>query len=359
MCTEGGNTMDNMLRYLDWRGDLSFDTAPLCTADLLIFSELAHLPFEKLGKDAGILPLRLARGLLYSRPYSGSGLEKKRYELLCRAEETVRYLDVSLVCFEEYFSAPQPTQFCAALFRAGREGVIAFRGTDGTLIGWQEDLCMSFEDAVPSQKLAKQFLERCAREFSFPLNLTGHSKGGNLAMYACARAESAARERVKTVCAFDAPGLSETVLAEEGWKETEKKLSLYVPEASVIGLLLENPGKKTVVKSDSVGLLQHDPFNWHILGTEPVKADRLSLSARYIRHSVSSFLEDCPRSRRRLITEKLFEVLNASGAKRVSELPAALLLHSSDVMKVLGGLTEEEKKKLLRLVPGVNLLLKD
>ena len=352
-----------MLRYLDWRGDLSFSAAPLCTVDMLIFAELSHLPFEKLKDRTGTLPLCSARALLYPRSPEGNGIDRKRYELLCRAEKCDRFRDAELVCFDEYFSAPEPTQFCAALFRAGNAGVIAFRGTDGTLIGWQEDLCMSFEDAIPSQKLAKQFLEKCAVMYgtAFPCGffLTGHSKGGNLAMYACARAEGPVREKVKAVYAFDAPGLSETVLAEAGWQETEEKLLLYVPEASVIGLLLENPGKQTVVKSDSIGLLQHDPFNWHILGTEPVKAGGLSLSARYIRHSVSSLLEECPRSRRRVITGKLFEILNASGAKRVSELPAALLLHRGDVMKALSGLTEDEKKKLLRLIPGVNMIIKD
>lgn len=42
--------MNNLINYLKWRGDLSFDISPLNEVDALIFSELVYLDFRDIQK---------------------------------------------------------------------------------------------------------------------------------------------------------------------------------------------------------------------------------------------------------------------------------------------------------------------
>ena len=64
--------------------------------------------------------------------------------------------------------------------------MVVFRGTDDTLIGWKEDFHMTYMDHVPAQKRAASYLHHVMKEFPKGRFLVaGHSKGGNLATYAC------------------------------------------------------------------------------------------------------------------------------------------------------------------------------
>lgn len=38
--------MNNVLTYLDWRGDISFDYSPFNEIDSVIISRLAYIPFD-------------------------------------------------------------------------------------------------------------------------------------------------------------------------------------------------------------------------------------------------------------------------------------------------------------------------
>ena len=67
---------------------------------------------------------------------------------------------------------------------------IAFRGTDSTLVGWKEDFNMSFLPVIPSQHDALEYVEQISEHYKGRLYICGHSKGGNLAVYASAFAVS-------------------------------------------------------------------------------------------------------------------------------------------------------------------------
>ena len=38
--------MPNMIDYVKWRSDITFDKSPINEVDSLIFTEIAYLPFE-------------------------------------------------------------------------------------------------------------------------------------------------------------------------------------------------------------------------------------------------------------------------------------------------------------------------
>lgn len=346
--------MNSILQYVQWRGDLSFFASPVCPVDALIFSELVHAPFEKAEGATG--SLKYLRSLIFpvTHPEEKGSMNAYRRELWDGMDCYPRFARAGLVLFSHSFDEEREMQFAAALFMAGDTGVVVFRGTDGSLVGWKEDLNMSFCE-VPSQTEAARFLslaaERAAELGLKRLILCGHSKGGNLAMFAAARADAGTREKIEKIYCFDAPGLSDEMMAGEGWNSVKDKVIAYVPESSVIGLLLGNCENRHIVDSDSVSIWQHNPFKWHVMGCDLVEAEGLTLSSRVIDRTIDEFLKKYPLEKRCVLVNALYDALKATGADSIKALPAAVLLHMKDVRQVLNeSLPEGEGAEIWKLL---------
>ena len=159
---------------------------------------------------------------------------------------------------------------------------LAFRGTDGTLVGWKEDFNLSFLDVVPAQLEAADYVQTFAAGFSGPLRLGGHSKGGNLAVAGAALAGMKARDQIRSVWSFDGPGLNAYLLARPGYSELLTRIRSFVPKSSVVGLLLAHEEPYTVVDSDQEGLFQHDPYSWQVQGPGFVRLEEVDPGSRLI-----------------------------------------------------------------------------
>lgn len=125
---------------------------------------------------------------------------------------------------------------------------------------------MSYMSKIPAQKLACKYLEEALDNLSGSFILTGHSKGGNLAIYSASNINEASRERIESIYTYDAPGVHTSVLESEGYKAISSKVTAYVPEDTVVGALLEKDVETVVVKSKLFGLMQHVTYNWQIKG---------------------------------------------------------------------------------------------
>lgn len=93
---------------------------------------------------------------------------------------------------------------------------VSYRGTDNTLIGWKEDFNMSFKSHIASQISAKEYLENIAKKYpNKKIRIGGHSKGGNLAVYASIFADSEVKKRIINVYNNDGPGFNEDIINTE------------------------------------------------------------------------------------------------------------------------------------------------
>ena len=139
------------------------------------------------------------------------------HDLFQAAGENPRYANVRLGAVVEHINQGEQTQFAAATFqlpdghkrrKPTDKGTLAisFRGTDDSLIGWKEDFNMAFQYPVPAQRSASAYLDMVARLWEGPIILVGHSKGGNLAIYAAMNADPKVRKRIQHVYSLDGPG---------------------------------------------------------------------------------------------------------------------------------------------------------
>ena len=298
--------------YLDWRGDISFSQMPLCEVDSLIFSLLSYIDFD------GIVPSPkeikrinlLAAAKKFIKKYKDEGkpdigfiIPKDVVVLLAKAAKTKRFGEVWLSSYENKICDGEEKQFSALTFifknTEGAEALfVAFRGTDDTIVGWKENFNMSFMQPVPSQLEAVEYLSAVAANAFGEITLGGHSKGGNLSVYAAVSAPERVKERINEVYNLDGPGFNIDFLASEEYRGMRDRIRTIVPHSSIVGMLLEHEESYEVISSSQTGLLQHNGF-FQDLRIRP--AGKQPLSALY-----SAFTEPAETSEKDLLRNEAY-----------------------------------------------------
>ena len=197
-----------------------------------------------------------------------------------------------------------------------------FRGTDSSIVGWKEDFDMGYESPVPAQEEAVRYLEGIASRSIGPLRIAGHSKGGNLAAYAAAFCSKKTQDRIRRVCSFDGPGLSEEALESDGYKRIQPRLLSLIPKSSVVGMLLGYHTDYMVVEASKRGILQHDSFSWQLNGPVFVRAEDIDDKSAAFSDGMHQWLKDCTREERQTFVEAMFTVISATEAKTTGEIAA-------------------------------------
>ena len=82
-----------------------------------------------------------------------------------------------------------------------------------------EDFNMSFLSETPGQAEAVEYLKRVAADHDGPLRLMGHSKGGNLSVYAAVNSDKALQDRIEIIYSNDGPGFRDTMIEQKAYRE--------------------------------------------------------------------------------------------------------------------------------------------
>ena len=212
--------MADVFDYLAWRGELTLAQSPFNCVDALILSVLAYMSFGDAAPGGEAVELGTAAQALLARgegePGARNGTDRRLLEALAGS---ARFCGMRLLACEECVDPRREMQFGAFTALTGDGAVfVAYRGTDNTLVGWKEDLNMSFAPVVAGQRRAVQYLERAAGMAPGPLRLGGHSKGGNLAVYAGAFCAPETQARIEAVFNNDGPGFAPEVLEAGGYR---------------------------------------------------------------------------------------------------------------------------------------------
>ena len=179
---------------------------------------------------------------------------------------------------------------------------------------------MAYQPVVPGQEAAKLYLERVAALGNQKLRLTGHSKGGNLAVYSAACGTPDVQEKIESIWNFDGPGMHPDVFASEGYAAVRERIHSYLPQTSIIGLLMEYARPYTVVRSTASGISQHDPMTWQVYGPRFEVLPSVDQTAVLIRDTLHEWLQNSTPEQRAAFVEALFSMVETTGATRMSEL---------------------------------------
>lgn len=346
--------MANLMDYLDWRGDITLAVSPFNEVDALILAELSFVDFEgivpppELGRG---LPLNEAAEAFFAR-HGGRDVDMGVLvpdgisQMLRKLMASPRFCGMTLNGYEALLDDEVEEQFSALTIDLGNGSIyISFRGTDDTIVGWKEDLNMSFLEEIPSQKQAVDYVARIARQYpEKTLRIGGHSKGGNLAVYSAAKSSGDIQERIVAVHNNDGPGFIWDISKTPGHKRIAGRIHTVLPQTSVVGMLMEHEKHYQVVYSTYDGLYQHDGFSWQVKGTQFVHLDDFSSEGKLVDEALSSWADSLNTQQREALAEALYSVFTATGAKTLSELNEEKLKSASAMLKTYKNLDRESRR---------------
>lgn len=309
--------MNDVLDYIYWRGDLSFEQDPLNEIDAMIFSEFAYIDFSILAPDKlenGLLTIKEAANLWEDADrevYMPTGYlhHGKAYEALSLAGASKRFEHIVIAKHVNEISVEEESQFGVTTFhRKGKPFFIAFEGTDLRSLGWKEDLQMTYLPTIPAQKKALDFLNHHFSTYPQEVAIGGHSKGSNLAIFAAIYVEEPYQNLIEKIYSYDGPGFSKEHLEQENYLRVEHRIQSFIPQDSIIGLMLHKLEKETVVYSRASELEQHDVSSWEIKGNRFVPSE-LTTNAKNIQQILNDFLDELSLKEREHFAETLFTIL--------------------------------------------------
>ena len=316
--------MADMLDYIRWRGDLPFTVSPPNEVDAVIFSTLSYIPFRgrTVSHPEEAIPFSEAVEEFFSYPEPPNYIRAQRdLDLLKAAGESVRFGNTRITEYRPKFIKEQDTQFAGVTFLLDDGSLfVTFRGTDNTLVGWKEDLSMSFRSVIPSQALAKQYLQDVLMTHSGPVRVSGHSKGGNVAVYAVSQSAPVIRDRVLEVYNQDGPGFSAEFLEDPGYRSILPKIRTYLPQGSMIGVVLYRAEPVIIVQSHETGIMQHDPFSWNICGTAITRMDALNANSRFFRLTMENWLAGFDMDDRVRLVNMLYDLLTSGDVEVMDDI---------------------------------------
>jgi len=348
--------MANLMDYLDWRGDLTLEISPFNEVDALILAELSFVDFDgivpppELGRG---LPLNEAAEAFFARHGGkdvpmGVLVPDTISKMLRKLMTSPRFRNMTLNGYTALLDDSIEQQFAALTIDLGNGSIyISFRGTDDTIVGWKEDLNMGFLEEIPSQKQAVEYVARVARQYSDKtIRIGGHSKGGNLSVYAAVKAPAAVQDRIVQVYNNDGPGFAKPLVGTPEHTRVADRILTVVPQSSVVGQLLEHEQNVEIVRSDAEGMLQHDGFSWQVVGDHFIHLDGFSREGKVIDETLESWEESLGPKQREAFADALYTVLTASGAKTLSDLNGDKLKSAVTMLKTYSNLDRETRQLL-------------
>lgn len=346
--------MADLFDYIKWRGDLTFLQSPFCEVDAMVLSALCYLPFERAGFKKGEKPTVSAAisKILEIPDFEKYLLLKSDIILTEKIPKSARFASLKILNFESITDEETETQFFAMTIELWKkQTIVVYRGTDNTIVGWKENFNMTFSPFVPAQKSALSYLEKVKTRIAGELILAGHSKGGNLAVYAAAFASERVQKKIKAIYSFDAPGFDEATLKLSGYRRICDRIKSFVPEASIVGMMLGHGEKYSVVHSTrGIDPLQHDIYSWEVMGAELVRLREVSPRSKFIDATLSDWLKNLTMEQRESLVSTVYRVLTESDAKTIKDLTENWFKTSKNLFVSIKNLDQETRKATLEVL---------
>ena len=340
--------------YLDQVAYDSIYDIPFNELDMLMLTEITYLPFDQIVSDQ-ISPdctCRLFEAAEKMPQDLSMLVTKNRLKLLEKIASSTRFKNIKLMGYVNDIDPDVQKQFAAMIFKIKPETyVLTFRGTDDSIIGWKEDFHMTYMDQVPAQKTAVNYLRKAMDALPGQFILTGHSKGGNLASYAASQIEPEYQERIQSIYSYDAPGLNHSVITSQGYQTISEKIKRYIPQGSIVGMMLETPKQAQIVKSTAIGgLAQHDTFSWQISDQTFVLLDNLNPDSLQVDKTLKNWVDSVSDEELKDFFDLFFGLILDAGISSINDLTK--LENFNKILAVFenaNALTDEERDMLTRL----------
>ena len=339
--------MASIRGFLKQNGNKSFLDFSFCEADLIVIALLSYCNYEQSSitknKD-------LYNSFTNIRDFMDENTKKritnnffKPNEFLSFLEmfnKSSRYDNVELGFFEENRSNRNEIQFFGLTFFIDDKIFVTFRGTDRSVVGWQEDFDLVLKDVIPSQEEAKNYLFKMVNLLKKPVYVLGHSKGGNLAYFAYYFNDINVQDMVIKVYNLDGPGFKFDT--KKLYKKNKEKLVKIVPHDDVVGILLNDPSELIICKSSEVNVNAHDLLTWQFDFFNKYKTltrtKELTIYSETLRITINEFIKEIGIDNVKDVKTAIFEIVKINKVKDV------IYIYEAALKNIHNGLTEMRRE---------------
>jgi hypothetical protein len=352
-CAEMRIKMANVMDYLDWRGDLSFEAAPFNEIDNLILAQLVYVDFAQIvaGVDAAEqIYLRDASRIFWENHSEEEILErvsmtKTAAFLMRKMAETKRFEKIKLSKYVEDISDEEQSQFSVVCVTLPDDSIyVAFSGTDNTIVGWRENFNMGYLSETPGQLKAVDYLNRLELLPEQKIRVGGHSKGGNLSVYASVKCREEIQKQIIEVYSNDGPGFKREMIESAEYQRMLPKIKTILPESSIVGMLLEHEEDFEVVKSSNSGIQQHDAMSWEVLGTRFIYVESVAKQSVLFDETMKTWLRQLDKQQREQIVDTVFSMLEEANIHTVDDFYHSTWKKVQELIKAKSELPPETQK---------------
>ena len=351
--------MKNMLDYIKEFGHVSFEERAFSEIDALVLTELEYLPLEKVvpSDENGEIFVTVKEIAEYMQEHKQELFDEnpmmitqERHEVSQVIADAPRFQSLKFFGVVSVWDKDTTKQFAAVTVEVEPSvRLVVFRGTDETLIGWKEDFLMTYSPLVAAQTDAKEYLAKQASLCDGDLMISGHSKGGNLAIYAAATQEEDVQLRIVDIFCFDSPGLYRSVLETKGYQNIVPLAMRYIPQDSLVGLMLESEVPYVIVKSNATGAMQHSAMTWEIEDGQFIKMEKLTKNSQLNDQTFKKWTESVSDEELELFWNVFFELLFSVGIDTVNDLYGQFMHYVQEFLKAAGDMDEEKRELLTRI----------
>ncbi|MBQ3799933.1 MAG: DUF2974 domain-containing protein [Treponema sp.] len=319
----------NLFDYVREYGDISFEEEGINELDGAIFSMLSYINFEgtaaELNRDG--VSLRELSDRFFSAEFRYSirnenwDIWQSSIRMLETAAKYKRYAGIKVKGYVSLLDEVAATQFSATIFSLTPSlHFIAFRGTDTSVAGWRDNFLMTCENQTSTQMLALEYMERWAPRLPGTIHTGGHSKGANLAIFAAAKVDPEIQDRIELIWNYEGPGFSRNPEMLERIKAIDKRIRTYIPETSLVGVVMRSFSSYTAVKSENKLFLQHDIFSWYVNGKEFETVEDTSRTSRIFDSAMNETIANLSDAQFRIIINALFDSMEDAGIHNVQDI---------------------------------------
>lgn len=350
--------MDDVRVYLKYYSNYTFDEEPFNEVDNIILSFLSYIDFEGIVPTCGNGSIRLcdASRLFWSKHSVKDNdlniiIVRKSAYLLKKIENSRRYGDILL--YNYMYKVDHESQFGALCCKMSDGSIyVSYEGTDSMVSGWEEDFKLAYMFPTLSQSEAINYLNNVIKFNDRNIMVGGHSKGGNLALVASMYCKPRIRKKIKCVYNNDGPGLRKNEFESKNYKEIYPKLKTFVPEHSLVGMLLRHSLNYTVVSSTTRGLMQHDATSWCCYGGHFVTS-KLSKSSRNYEISILNWLDKYDDEKRQNFIKALFDIFRNANITDLKEMKVSKLKSIVKLLTSTKDLDSETRDMILDFIKAI------
>ena len=268
--------MSNLNDYLKQNKNITFLTKKVNVLDILLMSQIALLDFDKVmlvkSNRCPFTMKKLSRDyfsqVYYPDKTLGLMIGSSNISGFKELAESRRFQDIKLSDYINIVNPTEEIQISAVTAHINNKKYIIFSGTDDSVVGWKENFDMLHKRATPSQKYAVSYVEYIASKYPGAIVLVGHSKGGADAMYAGVHVNDRVFKKIVKIYCFDAPSIISDDKFSDQFLSRVKKIESYIPDMSIVGRIYYHKEKTYIVKSESLGICQHNPYTWQNNGDD-------------------------------------------------------------------------------------------